>query len=271
MEVQTPTATDNRGPRIVAVIITITFISSLFVGLRFYTRAIIKKNTYPEDYIIALALLTLWAEAGFHIVAVRYGEGQHMVNLTPEERHNAQLWGIFASISGIFGLGLPKIALAIMLNRVLFANYWTSMVSWSLSIVTMVNFTVANFMILFQCAAPMEAVWVHDPEGKCYNVWLVIDFCIYASGKTPMILFRSSLIFAFEVILTLFDNQVFSAFGDFYFVSICTFNVSLLATKEISITPFIRGTPLLNKIKWSPEKKLTTNYKRHINRRSGRL
>ncbi|TLD29253.1 hypothetical protein PspLS_03460 [Pyricularia sp. CBS 133598] len=193
MEIQTATATDNRGPRLTAVIITLTSISSLFVSLRLYTRAIIKKSLYPEDYVIVLALLMSWGEAAFHIVAVRYGLGRHMWELTPVERQGAQLWSIFASVSGIFGLGLPKIALAMMLNRVLLANYCTSMVSWFLSIMSMVNFTVANFMILFQCTTPKQAAWVHDPDdAKCYNIWLVIAICIYAS--------------------------VFSAFGDLYFV-----------------------------------------------------
>ncbi|KAI6350912.1 hypothetical protein MCOR25_010295 [Pyricularia grisea] len=172
MDIQAGPATDNRGPRITAIIVTLTSISSLFVSLRLYTRAVIKKALYPEDYVIVLALLMSWGEVGFYIAAVRYGLGRHMRDLTPEESQDAQQLCIFGTISGIFGLGLPRIALAMMLNRILLANYWTSMVSWFLSITSMVNFTVSNLMILFQCTTPKQAVWVHDPEAKCFNVWL---------------------------------------------------------------------------------------------------
>ncbi|KAH8840550.1 hypothetical protein MCOR27_001043 [Pyricularia oryzae] len=191
MEVQSATATDDRGPRITAVMLTLTSISSVFVSLRLYTRAVIKKGLWAEDYIMALALVTSWGEAGLNVVAVRHGLGRHMWDLTREQRRGAQLWSILGSVTGVFGLGLPKIAMAAMLNRVLLAGYWSSMASWFLSIMSMVNFTVANMLILFQCATPQKAVWARDPDNECYSIRLVIGICMYSS--------------------------VFSAFGDLYF------------------------------------------------------
>ncbi|EHA48573.1 hypothetical protein MGG_00826 [Pyricularia oryzae 70-15] len=182
MEVQSATATDDRGPRITAVMLTLTSISSVFVSLRLYTRAVIKKGLWAEDYIMALALVTSWGEAGLNVVAVRHGLGRHMWDLTREQRRGAQLWSILGSVTGVFGLGLPKIAMAAMLNRVLLAGYWSSMASWFLSIMSMVNFTVASMLILFQCATPQKAVWARDPDNECYSIRLVIGILFSAFG-----------------------------------------------------------------------------------------
>jgi len=45
----------GRGPTLIAVYSVILFFSTLFVALRFYTRAVIVKNVGIDDYFAGIA------------------------------------------------------------------------------------------------------------------------------------------------------------------------------------------------------------------------
>ncbi|KAI6355971.1 hypothetical protein MCOR25_008018, partial [Pyricularia grisea] len=174
-------ADDNRGPQILAFAISLVAIATVFVAARLYTKVVIKRLVYLEDYIIGFSNLLLWAEVCLYFVAVRYGEGRHIWTLSEEELGASRLWFIIASVPGVTALGLPKIAIALMLNRILFATKWLTTASWFLSAVTMVNFLVVLFFLIFQCS-PMRASWATDVENaRCYGSGLIVNICVYAS------------------------------------------------------------------------------------------
>jgi hypothetical protein len=47
----------NKGPAILATFVTVTVISTLFVGARLFTRAYIIKKLYLDDYFIFLSMV----------------------------------------------------------------------------------------------------------------------------------------------------------------------------------------------------------------------
>ncbi|TLD34217.1 hypothetical protein PspLS_00169, partial [Pyricularia sp. CBS 133598] len=174
-------ADDNRGPQILAVAIPLVAVATVFVAARLYTKVVIKKLVYCEDYIIVVSNLMLWVELGLYFVAVRHGEGRHIWTLSEEELEAARMWFIIASVPGVTALGLPKIAIALMLNRILFATKWLTTASWFFSGITTVNFIVVIFLLVFQCS-PMRAAWTANvANARCYGSDIIINICLYAS------------------------------------------------------------------------------------------
>ncbi|TLS21392.1 uncharacterized protein PpBr36_10240 [Pyricularia pennisetigena] len=174
-------AEDNRGPQILAVAIPLVAVATIFVAARLYTKAVIKKLVYLEDYIIGFSNLLLWAEVGLYFAAVRHGEGRHIWTLTEEELEASRMWFIVASIPGVTALGLPKIAIALMLNRILFASKWLTTASWVFSGVTTMNFIAVLFLLVFQCS-PIRAAWsANVADARCYDPDLIVNVCLYAS------------------------------------------------------------------------------------------
>ncbi|ELQ35484.1 hypothetical protein OOU_Y34scaffold00707g68 [Pyricularia oryzae Y34] len=158
---------ENRGPAFLVITGTLTSIATLFVGARLYTRAVIKRLVFCEDYIVILATLLLWVQLCTYTVAVQNGVGRHLRALTPEEREVALMWYHLAPFPSVIALGVPKIALAMMLNRVLLASFWASAASWFLSATSMANFVVTSLLIAFQCS-PIRAAWIPDiADAKC--------------------------------------------------------------------------------------------------------
>ncbi|KAI6590792.1 hypothetical protein MCOR06_004917 [Pyricularia oryzae] len=174
-------AEESRGPQVLAVAIPLVVVATVFVAARLYTKAVIKKLVYLEDYIIGFCNLMLLAEVCLISIAIKHGEGRHIWTLSEDELEASKLWFIIASVPGVSALGLPKIAIALMLNRILFANRWLTMASWFLSGMTTLNFTVVLFLLIFQCS-PMRAAWsANVPNAKCYGSDVVVNLCIYAS------------------------------------------------------------------------------------------
>ncbi|TLD21353.1 hypothetical protein PspLS_08901 [Pyricularia sp. CBS 133598] len=174
-------AQENRGPAFLVITGALTSVATLFVLARLYTRAVIKRLVFREDYIVILATLLLWVQLCTYSVAVQHGLGRHLFALTPQEREAALMWYHLAPFPSVIALGVPKIALAMMLNRVLFAGFWASAASWFLSATSMANFVAADLIIAFQCS-PIRAAWIPDiADAKCTPEIVVIWFSIYTS------------------------------------------------------------------------------------------
>lgn len=178
-------AEESRGPQVLAVAIPLVVVATVFVAARLYTKAVIKKLVYLEDYIIGFCNLMMLAEVCLVSIAIKHGEGRHIWTLSEDELEASKLWFIIASVPGVSALGLPKIAIALMLNRILFANRWLTVASWFMSGMTTLNFTVVLFLLIFQCS-PVRAAWsANVPNATCYGSDVVVNFCIYASGMRP--------------------------------------------------------------------------------------
>ncbi|KKK16667.1 hypothetical protein AOCH_001585 [Aspergillus ochraceoroseus] len=68
------------------LIIGTGLLSLIVCGLRLYTRGIVVKVFGLDDAAVCIALVVTQAFNGLGIAVVYYGEGQHFVNVSPEDR-----------------------------------------------------------------------------------------------------------------------------------------------------------------------------------------
>lgn len=236
-----PADTEDKGPYLIAVALGLSTTATFFVAARLYTRAVIKKLVYAEDYVIILSAVMLWAVTAMYIVAVQNGEGRHIWTLTQEEREAAARWFLFAPVPAVIGLGVPKIAVAMMLNRILFANYWMSLLSLFIAIMSTVNLVVAECLLLLQCS-PMRPSWSENvPDALCLDERLVIGVCIYASIFSAC----ADIFFAMwpAVIILKLETNIIKSIGLSSILGVGIFT-SALGIYKASIMPLIASEDL---------------------------
>lgn len=74
---------NTRVPMIWAVTIVTTFFMLFFIGIRLYSRSLIKKSLGLDDWFMVGAVITA---LGFHanaIIATIYGSGYHLDDIDP--------------------------------------------------------------------------------------------------------------------------------------------------------------------------------------------
>ncbi|KAL3471342.1 hypothetical protein BJX99DRAFT_250517 [Aspergillus californicus] len=158
-------ARETPGPMLVAVSWPLFVVSATMVSARLYIRARWLRNIGLEDYIIAVSLLILAAFTIVYTVAVSMGYGRHAEVLLEEIGMDSlteiMLLDIIASLLGIIAFTLPKLAIAILLQRILNPGRLQRLCLWTLISLLLLTCCVVVIM-LFTACDPVEAQWTPD-------------------------------------------------------------------------------------------------------------
>ncbi|WQF86590.1 hypothetical protein CDEST_11604 [Colletotrichum destructivum] len=149
---------DNHsiGAVIVASVVPITIISTLFAFARLFVKGWIQRRIQYDDGILLLAVASGWTATGTTLKAVALGNGKHVATLTDEQKEEALRWTAMAFAFGIVALALPKLAIVALINRILNPKRLHRFFLWSLVLLCAVGL-LGNVVGLFaQC--PQEAV-----------------------------------------------------------------------------------------------------------------
>lgn len=120
--------------------------------------------------------------SAFTTVAVGYGHGRHVQTLSQHQAEHVRLWTFAAFMPGVLVLGLPKVAVVTLLNRLLNPSKWQRrflwiMVSWC------VLSNVATIGVLAGQCTPTRAQWNFDMAIECINPDYTIGFSLYSGGE----------------------------------------------------------------------------------------
>ncbi|ORY63854.1 uncharacterized protein BCR38DRAFT_514449 [Pseudomassariella vexata] len=179
-------AEQNQGPAVIASISSILFVATLFVIARLYSKTRIQKQLHLEDYLIVLSLLLGWTSTAFGIVAVHYGNGLHLASIPPEDRSPAIFWTIASFCPGIFSSGIPKLAVASLLCRIMCPSRPHRVLLWSLGIVSCISLVGCVVLIYARCS-PVSRGWDKEVAGTCMDMRIVVNYSIMAGAISAFV------------------------------------------------------------------------------------
>lgn len=181
---------DDKGPKILAVLWTLTALTFLIVSARIFIRIKMLKNFGIDDYLIIIAMILGLAYCGVTTAGVAHGFGKHAIKLSQYDLEMAILLNTVSFLFGILSFTIPKIAVTAMLARILNPGMVQKIWLWVL-VGTAAAVSCICIIILFTMCDPPEALWhVHlvQTEGAtCKNVWMLVDYAIFTGGKSPFL------------------------------------------------------------------------------------
>ncbi|KAL0943430.1 uncharacterized protein CTRU02_201316 [Colletotrichum truncatum] len=156
----------DKGPAIIIICWVVTAISTCFVLGRAYFCG-----------YISTALST---------IAVSYGNGKHMTLLSVEQQQGAILWTTAAFCPGIMSFGLPKLAVVSLLTRLMNPGKYHKWFLWWMAIWCQLTLFVTAGLLLGRCM-PARSLWDFSIEGTCFDVSILVAYCIYAGAFSAFV------------------------------------------------------------------------------------
>ncbi|AEO69775.1 uncharacterized protein THITE_2014519, partial [Thermothielavioides terrestris NRRL 8126] len=167
-------ARENNGPRVLGVTVTMTTLGFLFVLARIYCRFISVRKLAVDDYIVVLTTLMSIVSVVFVGVAVSYGAGRHIATIPPNDAHKAIFYTMVASPPSILAFTVPKIAVLILLVKVLCPSRRHRVFMWTIAVLVSLMSIGTMVMIWVQCQ-PVAVQW-GEAKGTCWNPEVVFIF-----------------------------------------------------------------------------------------------
>ena len=99
-------------------------------------------------------------------VAVHYGVGRHIAALSPKDISRAIFFTAVSSGSVIFSFALPKLAVTILLARLLSPGRWHRVAMWAVAILYLAMSAITVVLVWVQCT-PVAAQW-GAVKGTCW-------------------------------------------------------------------------------------------------------
>ncbi|KAK8101503.1 hypothetical protein PG999_011877 [Apiospora kogelbergensis] len=179
---------ENRGPQLLAVVITLLTTATLTNAMRCYTRIGIVKAFGVDDWTMMIAHVFFTMFCACNIAGVHYGIGRHEDALLAVDRTEArQLWWLnYIWYGGT--MMFSKISISVFLLRVTINRYHTWIV-WGIIVLTAGGCGAFIMVTMFQCA-PISAFW-EDPQGagrtSCIHGNVLRDLAYIYSGGTLLV------------------------------------------------------------------------------------
>ncbi|TLD18118.1 hypothetical protein PspLS_10440 [Pyricularia sp. CBS 133598] len=172
---------ENKGPMALAAVIVISVVSTTFAAARLFTRGMVMGKLMLDDYLILAAVILGWMNVATFGTAVSHGFGQHIDNLTVEQRSQAMMWSIIGYTPGLLSLSLPKPAVVALLTKALNPGKWHKIFLWFIAVLCVTNLVPYITLYYAQCR-PVQAVWDPSVSGTCLSKSILIGYASYSSA-----------------------------------------------------------------------------------------
>ncbi|KAJ5774225.1 hypothetical protein N7457_009121 [Penicillium paradoxum] len=196
---------DDKGPKILAVIWTLTGLTALMVIARVYIRVFMLRNFGVDDYLIVASMISGIAYCAITTVGVNTGFGKHAMYLASDDLELAILLNLVSFVFGIVSFTLPKLAVTAMLNRILNPSALKKAILWAMT-GTAAVVSIICILILFTMCDPPAALWKASlvATATCKDTEILIDYAIFTGAVSAVI----DLALAFYPISTLLKLQM---------------------------------------------------------------
>lgn len=119
---------------------------------------------------------------GISSAAAESGSGRHFKTLSLEQQQNVIKYTMAAFCPGILSFAIPKLAVVALLTKLMAPSPAHRIFLWcSASVTTMVLFGCV--IILYARCTPSRSQWDFSVEGKCWSIWVLVDYAIFAGGE----------------------------------------------------------------------------------------
>ncbi|CAJ2508350.1 Uu.00g133760.m01.CDS01 [Anthostomella pinea] len=206
-------AREDKGTVIVVSCWTVIAFATLFVIARLYVRGIIQKRLRLDDYIIVAAIICSYLSTALSTLSVYHGDGKHMSLLSVKQQEGSILWTTAGFCPGVMSFGLPKLAVVVLLTRLLNPDRLHRYFLWFLGMFTQLVLLATVGVLIGRCY-PANAQWDFSITDKtCFSTHILAAYCIFAGS--------------------------WSAFVDFYlaiYPTLVLFKLSLPLKKKIALS-----------------------------------
>ncbi|KAI1377155.1 hypothetical protein F4677DRAFT_417532 [Hypoxylon crocopeplum] len=180
----------GKGPVTIVVLSVETVLAAVFVGMRFYTRAVMKGGVGSDDYLLVITWVLQALFTIFMIISSVYGFGQHTTDISPEDVRMATLIELIGQFAVSLAMGLSKTAVAMFLMRIVVA-IWHKAILW-FWIVTMMAWSILLAISCFAQCTPVEALWDARIKDKICHMNLTNIAFIMCSWSAAMDFFLAA-------------------------------------------------------------------------------
>ncbi|KAK1756994.1 hypothetical protein QBC47DRAFT_451496 [Echria macrotheca] len=170
---------DNAGPRVNAVVWSLTTISGLFLALRMYCKAWRSKGTWWDDWVLIAAWIAILIMSALTTVCVSLGAGKHTWDFPIENL--SEMIRVYA-VAGTFGICASiwsKTSFALTILRL--TDGWLRKFVWFLIISMNVFMGVTALMNWIHCW-PVHKLWDFSVEGTCWPDHIVVEYDIFSAA-----------------------------------------------------------------------------------------
>ncbi|EEA27277.1 conserved hypothetical protein [Talaromyces marneffei ATCC 18224] len=177
---------ENKSANILAPMWTLSMLTTSIVMARIYIRVKIVKNVGLDDWVIVVGMIFGLAYLGLTTANVMVGYGRHAVTLDLPHLEMAVLLNTVGFLFGILSFTIPKIAVAIMLIRILNpSRMHRYFVIGLVSLAPCVAITC--IILLFTECDPPASQWDKSiPNATCRDPWILIDFAVFTGADGHM-------------------------------------------------------------------------------------
>ncbi|KAI0896116.1 hypothetical protein F4806DRAFT_51622 [Annulohypoxylon nitens] len=173
---------ENLGPVINIIAWTGTIISTIFVGLRLYSRGFLTRSIGWDDGVVVFAAILNIITSAFISVGVASGVGRHVAYLTDDEIARALFYGTIQRPPGILAYCFPKLSLVTLLCTIMGkakSRAWF----WFLHSIIVVLFVTAitAFTLFLSRCGPVTALWQPTTPAHCMDP-SILDNVSYVHG-----------------------------------------------------------------------------------------
>ncbi|KAI1259140.1 integral membrane protein [Xylariaceae sp. FL1019] len=180
-------AAEDKGPAIIAACWSVIAVSTLFVIARLYVRGFIQKRLGLDDYLIIISIVFSYLSTALSTVSVSSGDGKHFAILTTQQQQASILWTTAGFCPGVFSFGLPKLAVVVLLTRLLNPGRLHAAFLWFLGITTILVLAATVGVLVGRCQ-PAQAQWDFSIKEKtCFSTTTLASYCIFAGSWSAFV------------------------------------------------------------------------------------
>ncbi|KAK4184960.1 hypothetical protein QBC35DRAFT_476775 [Podospora australis] len=170
-------ADENKGPTIMGVSSAMTFLALLFVVARLYSRWISMNRLFVDDYVVIFCIILCITYVGLAGAAISHGGGRHLETLTPENAEKALFYIIISFVPGVSSFTIPKVAVVILLAKLLNPGKIHRMIMWVVSTLYLLV-SLGMLVINFAQCSPAKRQWKPYIDGTCIDRKITVDYAM---------------------------------------------------------------------------------------------
>ncbi|KAJ5614974.1 hypothetical protein N7537_000088 [Penicillium hordei] len=156
----------GKGPALVGVLWFETILCMIVLGLRIYTRTVIRRSTGWDDFLLIVTWVLMVAFAALCTASAHHGMGVHAGELGIEDTTQGMLLLLVGQSVIAISMGLSKCAVAVFLMRIV-VKKWHKLFLWFWNISIMALSILLAITVFAQCT-PVQSIWdSRVPSNGC--------------------------------------------------------------------------------------------------------
>ncbi|PVI08126.1 hypothetical protein DM02DRAFT_648190 [Periconia macrospinosa] len=186
----------NNGTTLNGLFWFFTAFTTIICICRLYSRRYLTRELGLEDAIIVFSLVLLYLQNVTVSIAVHYGLGRHgyyiIVNDGPMSVSNVIKWQVWGEPVAIFGASIPKIAVTMLIIRIVNPHQLVAAFLWTLNI-TLNLMSVACVVTTFVQCKPTSFYWTRTGDGTCWDPRIVANLALATGSVSAFVDFALAL------------------------------------------------------------------------------